>query len=98
LGKRLLPDDLAQRSRSRRRRFTIAALAFILLGGAFRLYLAATLPVGYDEIFVMGLGLDAARESPADILLEIPLTRSTALAPLWWWVQGVSAGLGVRCR
>jgi hypothetical protein len=94
LGKRLLPDDLTQRSRSRRRRFTIAALAFILLGGAFRLYLAATLPVGYDEIFVMGLGLDAARESPADILLEIPLTRSTALAPLWWWVQGVSAGLG----
>lgn len=72
---------------ARRRRYTLGALALILLGAALRVLLAVTLPVGYDEVYVMGLGLDAMHASTAAALLDVPITRSTAVTPLWWWVQ-----------
>lgn len=77
----------------RGRRCTRAALAIALLGAAFRIHLAATLPVGYDEVYVMGLGLESMRAGPAAALLDVPMTRSTAVAPLWWWVQYIPNGL-----
>ncbi|HRX84516.1 MAG TPA: hypothetical protein P5572_05800 [Phycisphaerae bacterium] len=81
------------KSVSRGRRCARAACAIILLGAAFRIYLATTLPVGYDEVYVMGLGLDTMHTGASAALLDVPMTRSTAVAPLWWWIQYLPNGL-----
>jgi len=74
-------------AQARQRRYALSALALIFLGAGLRVLLAVTLPVGYDEVYVMGLGLDAMHASTAAALLDVPITRSTAVTPLWWWVQ-----------
>jgi len=71
----------------RRSRLQCSAFALLVVGGAFRIYLAATLPVGYDESYVMALGLNTMDESNTALLLEVPLTQSSAVTPLWWWIQ-----------
>ena len=71
---------------ARRRSGWIAAV-LIMFGAGYRIYLAATLPVGYDEVFVMGVGLDEMHTSAEQALVRTPVTRSTAVTPLWWWLQ-----------
>ncbi len=66
-----------------------AALLLFLMAAVFRASLALALPVGYDEIFVMGIGLDDLRTSLDAYLFETPLTHSSAVTPLWWWVQSI---------
>ncbi|MCC7293422.1 MAG: hypothetical protein IT449_15285 [Phycisphaerales bacterium] len=64
-------------------------LLILLAGGAYRLMLSIRLPVGYDEVFVMAVGLLEMAKSPAAWLVETPMQRSSALAPLWWWVESL---------
>ncbi len=64
----------------------------LVVGGAFlRLAFAVRAGVGYDEVFVIGLGLDELQGPMARWLLETPLRRSDAVTPLWWWVQAIPA-------
>jgi len=90
------PSAIACHVVSRRRSFQRCAAGLIILGAALRIYLAATLPIGYDEVYVMGLGLDAMAASPRAALVEVPMTRSTAAAPLWWWMQFITCVAGGR--
>lgn len=64
-------------------------LLIFIAGGAYRLILSIRLPVGYDEVFVMAVGLLEMAKSPAAWLVETPMQRSSALAPLWWWVESL---------
>lgn len=64
-------------------------LLILVAGGAYRLMLSIRLPVGYDEVFVMAVGLLEMAKSPAAWLVETPMQRSSALAPLWWWVESL---------
>ncbi len=59
------------------------------LGAAYRVELSVGLPVGYDEVFVIAVGLLEMEASQAAYWLEVPMQRSSALAPLWWWVEYV---------
>lgn len=79
-----------QRSATRRRRFFARwALPVIALGlgVAYRVELSVGLPVGYDEVFVIAVGLLEMGASKAAFWLDVPMQRSSALAPLWWWVE-----------
>ncbi|MCB9850946.1 MAG: hypothetical protein H6817_09620 [Phycisphaerales bacterium] len=71
------------------RTWTQAACVLFAIGAGLRSYLAITLPVGYDESYVMALGLNAMTESTSALLLDVPLTHSSAITPLWWWIQYV---------
>jgi len=68
---------------------TVFALGCICAGVAFRVGISVSAPVGYDEVFVMGIGLDEMTESARALLIDVPLRRSNAITPLWWWVQTV---------
>lgn len=93
------------RHRGHRQSFThLLALAIIALGLILRIAFAWRAGVGYDEVFVIGLGLDEIHESLARWLLEVPVRRSDAVTPLWWWLQAIPALLvgyptlwGIRC-
>ena len=63
------------------------AIAFIALGLFYRGYLTFILPVGYDEVKVIAVGLEEMRESPGKALIEVPIRRSSAMTPLWWWIE-----------
>jgi hypothetical protein len=94
--------SLSQRNpgaRRRRRAICLWVLLVIALGAAYRLWLAATLPVGYDEVFVMAVGLDDIRSSGTttrlmEMLFFLPIRRSNGVTPLWWWVQYPSEFIG----
>jgi hypothetical protein len=77
----------------RRRGAMLAVAAILLLSAAYRLYLVVTLPVGYDEVFVMAVGLEEMRGSARSFAFEVPVTRSSAVTPLWWWLQYVPAAI-----
>ncbi len=78
----------------RRRIIHSAALALILLGGSFRLAIALRSAVSYDEIYVMGDGLEQLAQSSRDFWVDVPLRRSNAIAPLWWWLQAIPSTFG----
>ena len=80
-----LPD--APTTPRRRRTVTLWAIVFISLGLFYRGYLTFILPVGYDEVKVVVVGLEEMRESPGKALIEVPIRRSSAMTPLWWWIQ-----------
>ncbi len=61
--------------------------ALVLLGVAYRVALTARLGVGYDEVFVIAVGLLDMEASSAARVVETPMTRSSGTAPLWWWVE-----------
>ena len=67
----------------RRRTVTLWAIVFISLGLFYRGYLTFILPVGYDEVKVIAVGLEEMRESPGKALIEVPIRRSSAMTPLW---------------
>ncbi len=75
------------RAKGRGRRANLFAVVLILLGVGYRLWLTVSLPVGYDEVFVMGVGLDEMADSTRALAIEVPITRSSAVTPLWWWLQ-----------
>lgn len=81
MGDHLPPQD------SSRDRLVPLLFAFFLLGTAYRVLLALRMPVGYDEVFDISLGLLRMRKSAADLLIEVIVERSNALAPFWWWAQ-----------
>ena len=66
---------------------TFCAIAFISMGIMYRGYLTCILPVGYDEVKVIAVGLEEMRESPGRALIEVPIRHSSAMTPLWWWIQ-----------
>lgn len=96
------PAALARRTlgaRGRRRAIHLWVLLIIALGAAYRLSLAASLPVGYDEVFVMAVGMDDIKSSGAntrlmEVLFFLPIRRSNGITPLWWWVQYPSEFIG----
>ncbi|MCH7813939.1 MAG: hypothetical protein IID40_07955 [Planctomycetes bacterium] len=75
-----------------RRRLAQSAGILILAGIALRVAYAVRCGLGYDEVFVMGIGLDELYASWRALLIDVPLRRSDGITPLWWWVQAV-AGL-----
>lgn len=86
-------------ARRRRRAIHLWVLLVVALGAAYRLWLAATLPVGYDEVFVMAVGLDDIKSSGAttrvmEMLFFLPIRRSNGVTPLWWWMQYPSEFIG----
>lgn len=77
-------------SKSRRHlRFVIPALICLAAGAALRLAYAIHCGLGYDEVFVMGLGLDELADSPEALWFDLPVRRSDGITPLWWYVQAV---------
>jgi hypothetical protein len=68
---------------------TVVAGAIILLGLSYRLALTQRLPVGYDEVFVMSVGLEEMADGADQLLIEVPVTRSSGITPLWWWIEYV---------
>lgn len=62
-------------------------LAVVVVGAGYRVWLTAVLPAGYDEVYGISLGMEDALESPGAALFQVPLTRSSAITPLWWWVE-----------
>ncbi len=70
-------------------------VALILIAVAYRAAAVAVLPVVGDEILVMAYGLTRAFrvEGPAALLLEVPITVSNAITPLWFWLQSVPAAV-----
>ncbi|MCP4590632.1 MAG: hypothetical protein GY842_07805 [bacterium] len=66
------------------------------LGMVYRMALALRAPVGYDEVFVMGVGLDELTASARAFLVDVPLARSNASTPLWWWIQALPPLLAGR--
>ncbi len=77
-------------------RLTVFALGCICAGLVFRLGISLRSPVSYDEVFVMGIGLDKITSSARDFVIDVPLRHSNAITPLWWWVQAVPALLAGR--
>ncbi|UCG32458.1 MAG: hypothetical protein JSU68_12425 [Phycisphaerales bacterium] len=73
--------------KSRRRWATFAAV--LVVGMMLRVLCTWRCCVGYDEVFVMGVGLDKSAASWGRFLLEVPLRRSDGITPLWWWLQAV---------
>ncbi len=71
------------------RRISAIVVAVCLLGSALRIFYALRCGVGYDEVFVMGVGLDELRASWFAFLIDVPVRRSDAITPLWWWVQSI---------
>jgi hypothetical protein len=59
----------------------------ILVGIVLRLWAAWRLCPGYDEVFVMGVGLIEADESWSNLWFLTPQTTSNAVTPLWWWLS-----------
>ena len=76
-----------------RRGLYAIACALLLTGAAYRLCLTSQLPVGYDEVFVMAVGLEEMEALGAPGWIEIPIRRSAAITPLWWWAQYVASHL-----
>lgn len=76
-----------------RRGLCAIACALLLAGAAYRLYLTSQLPVGYDEVFVMAVGLEEMAALGAPGWIEIPIRRSAGITPLWWWVQYTASHL-----
>lgn len=74
-----------------RSRHAALALGCICAGVVFRFALCLRAPVSYDEVFVMGVGLDEMIESARAFFIDVPLLRSNAGTPLWWWAQAVPA-------
>jgi 4-amino-4-deoxy-L-arabinose transferase-like glycosyltransferase len=72
----------------------ILAIALLLVGIGYRFYLVLKMPVGYDEVFVMSVGLEEMSRSAADFLIEVPVKRSSGITPLWWWLEYVPVRLG----
>ncbi|MFH0983418.1 MAG: hypothetical protein V2A79_18015 [Planctomycetota bacterium] len=68
---------------------TVFALGCIGAGIIFRLALSMRAPVSYDEVFVMGVGLDEMGTSARAFFIDVPLRRSNGITPLWWWVQAL---------
>jgi hypothetical protein len=64
-----------------------------VFGISYRVVLTLAMPVGYDEIYDLSLGLLAMRESPVAFLFSVPIERAAAAAPFWWWLQAVPVGL-----
>lgn len=60
---------------------------FISLGLLYRAYLTYVLPVGYDEVKVIAVGLEEMGESAGKALIEVPIRRSSGMTPLWWWIE-----------
>jgi hypothetical protein len=70
-------------------------MACIAMGAVLRVALAVRCGVGYDEVFVMGTGLEELLTSARAFFIDVPVRRSDAITPLWWWLQAVpSAVLG----
>jgi hypothetical protein len=75
-------------------RFTLLTIILIVAGAALRLTYATRCGVGYDEVFVMGVGLDEASASWRALVIDVPVRRSDGITPLWWWVQAVPSLVG----
>ncbi len=73
---------------------TTWVIIFVLTGVAYRLYLSSILPVGYDEVKVMAVGLEEMTESVGKALIEVPVRRSNGITPLWWWLEYALTGGG----
>lgn len=82
------------RRRPAKRTILVLALCICSLGAVYRLALVTSLPVGYDEVFVMALGLDDMKSSLMEALFFLPIRRSNGITPLWWWVQYPSELIG----
>jgi hypothetical protein len=67
------------------------ALSGIVFGLLLRTAFAWRAGVGSDEAFVIGLGLDEIGTGIARWFVEVPVRRSDAVTPLWWWLQGIPA-------
>jgi len=63
------------------------AVGMLVVAIAYRLWVALVLPVGYDEVFVMGVGLDRMTESLGSLTFGVPVEHSSGVTPLWWWLQ-----------
>ncbi len=61
--------------------------AFVVLGIAYRLMLTILLPVGYDEVFVIAVGLLEMDASPEALWVEVAMEHSSGTAPLWWLTE-----------
>ncbi len=79
-----------------RKHLSVFTLGCLVAGIVFRLAISFRAPVSYDEVFVMGVGLDEAGASARTLFIDVPLRRSNAITPLWWWVQAVPALLTGR--
>ncbi|MCP4250220.1 MAG: hypothetical protein GY778_24515 [bacterium] len=77
-----------------RRRLAQSAGILVLAGVALRVAYAVRCGVGYDEVFVMGIGLDELLDSWRALLIDVPVRRSDGITPLWWWVQAVACFFG----
>ncbi|MCH7720136.1 MAG: phospholipid carrier-dependent glycosyltransferase [Planctomycetes bacterium] len=68
-----------------------AVLAGVLIaaGLTYRLLFASTLPVSYDEVFVMALGVEELASDAPGRFLEVPLRHGNAITPLWWWLAAL---------
>ena len=64
-------------------------MLLIALGTVLRLAYAVRCGVGYDEVFVMGVGLEETASSWGALLIDVPVRRSDGITPLWWWVQEI---------
>jgi hypothetical protein len=73
---------------------TTWVIIFVMTGVLYRLYLTSVLPVGYDEVKVMAVGLEEMTESVGKTLIEVPVRRSNGITPLWWWFEYALTGNG----
>ncbi len=69
------------------------ATACVAVGMVLRVALAIRCGVGYDEVFVMGTGLEELLASARAFFIDVPVRRSDAITPLWWWLQAVPSAL-----
>ncbi len=79
----------ADRYNSRRRTVRQIGLLCLAVGIVLRITLALRAGLGYDEVFVMGVGLDEILDAPRAALFDVPARRSNAVTPLWWWLQAI---------
>jgi len=71
------------------RRYTVALAIIIAAGAGLRLGYAIRCGVAYDEVFVLGVGLDETVGDTGRLWCDVPVRRSDGITPLWWWVQAL---------
>lgn len=81
--------EVRSRIHDRRRAYAVAVFALVVVGAAIRVILAHRAAVSYDEVHVMGFGLQELVRSGREFWIDLPLRRSNAIAPLWWWLQAI---------
>ncbi len=85
------PSTIARITPRHRHGYLAFAIACIAIGAVFRIALAIRCGVGYDEVLVMATGLEELSGSVRAFLIDVPVRRSNAITPLWWWLQAAAA-------